>query len=103
MKDNNMTIRSHKLALGMLLVASAWFGNAQATPIAWSISGPGIATATQADAVTWDMHYDARGYGVTRVYTVSGVAADAGDYTFNWNFSGFHSWYLATASLAHPA
>ncbi|MFT3734695.1 MAG: hypothetical protein QM776_06695 [Rhodocyclaceae bacterium] len=89
-----------KLAATALLVAGALLAApAQATAINWSISGPGTTSATQVDADTWSMHYDQPGYGVTRVWTVSGVADSAGDYAIDYIFSGFHSWYMAQASL----
>lgn len=96
-----MKIQTRKLYLGLAFVAAllAAAPAAQATAISWNISGPGATSATQVDADSWTTHYDQPGYGATRTWVVSGVAGADGDYSFDWNFSGFHSWYMASASL----
>lgn len=86
-----------KLAFGAAVSAAALFsGVANAGIINWSISGPGTTSVSQTGATT-NASYSSGGFNNS--WTVSGVAVDAGNYEFDWNYSGFHSWFQATASL----
>ena len=73
-------------------------GIANAGIINWNISGPGVTGINQVGDVT-DATYNVGGYGSYNTWTVSGIASQAGDYTFDWNYSGHHSWYQASALL----
>ena len=90
------------LNTGFIVLASVLFCSAaSAMPmITWAVSGPGVSTATQVAGDTWDISYtiDPAGFS-TNTWTVSAIAASAGDYEFDWAYSGFHSFFSVTAFL----
>lgn len=67
----------------------------------WTISGAGTTNATEITAGEWDLDYSLSGTSVwsTQTWTATAVATEAGDYTFDWNYSGFHAFYNVTAFL----
>lgn len=76
--------------------------SAHAVPtVDWSITGPGSTSATELSAGAWDLSYDLSGSQTwnTQTWTVSAVASEAGDYAFDWNYSGFHAYYRVEAFL----
>ena len=87
------------VALVFLLGAAS----ASAVPLVdpWTISGPGTTSSTQTAFNEWALDYSLNGAGFNDVtWTVSGgpVSTD-GDYTFDWNYSGFHAFFAVTAFL----
>ncbi len=77
-------------------VALAAASVAQAAPIVWTITGPGTTSATNVDLVS-TLNYSLSGFSGT--WQVRGTAVDGGDYTFDWDYSGFHSFFRVTAFL----
>ncbi|MDB9423273.1 PEP-CTERM sorting domain-containing protein [Microcystis aeruginosa CS-563/04] len=68
--------------------------------VSWTISGPGITNAQQLAANEWQLDYTFEPAGFsTRTWTVQAIAPADGDYTFDWNYSGFHSFFRVTAFL----
>ncbi|WP_028312760.1 hypothetical protein [Derxia gummosa] len=92
-------MQASKLVLAALVVA-ACSGTASATAIDWHISGAGnLGSSTGADGST-TLSYDLTesGYGY-REWSITGVAPEAGTYSFLWDYSGLHSWFSVTARL----
>lgn len=83
------------IAAGVLLCAGA----VQAAPVIWTITGPGTTAATQTgnDAALSYNHPGAN--FATDTWQVRGVATTAGDYNFDWDYTGFHSFFRVTAFL----
>ena len=73
---------------------------AQANTVTWSIADPGATSASQSGADA-TLNYSLSGSSVysTQTWTASATAADAGDYTFDWNYSGFHAYFDVYAFL----
>lgn len=83
------------IAASVLLCAGA----AHAAPVLWSITGPGTTTATQTGGEA-SLSYNRPGpfYGVD-IWEVRGVATSDGSATFEWDYTGFHSYFRVTALL----
>ncbi|MDO9092801.1 MAG: hypothetical protein Q8R98_08110 [Rubrivivax sp.] len=81
------------LAAAAFLVAGA----VQAAPVVWAITGPGTTSALQA-GVTATLSYN-HSPASTGTWQVRGTAVEAGDYSFDWNYSGFHAFFRVTAFL----
>lgn len=78
----------------------AFGGAAQASTVTWSwLSGPGTLTSTQSGNVASLTETNPNSAFGQSVWTVTGVAADAGDYTFDYQFSGFFAFFNVTAGL----
>lgn len=71
------------------------------TPVNWTISGPGTTNTQQVNPGEYSLTYDRPGTaGFSRnTWTVSTVADADGDYTFDWNYIGFHSFFQVRAFL----
>ena len=68
--------------------------------IDWDISGPGtLSSSGSLGDETLSYNYSA----FSGTWTVFGVADQAGDYTFDYDYSGLHSWYQVTAFLTSSA
>jgi hypothetical protein len=65
----------------------------------WTAAGPGTVSATVAPTdVVLSYDHTPSGYSYqTWAYTTSAVAT--GNYTFDWNYSGLHSWFAVTQHL----
>ncbi|MFL6674112.1 MAG: PEP-CTERM sorting domain-containing protein [Massilia sp.] len=83
-------------AAGALAVAPG----ASAGLLTWSIAGPGSTSVSHAGDTTL-LNYSETGFGVysTNTWTATALAGQAGDYSFDWNYSGFHAFFLVTAFL----
>lgn len=68
--------------------------------VSWTISGPGITNAQQLAVNEWQLDYslDPADFS-SQTWTVQGIAPADGDYIFDWNYSGFHSFFKVTAFL----
>ena len=89
-------LKSGAVVFSMLL----WFSAANATLVSWTISGPGTTAATENSPGDWDLTYYVNPAGFSTVtWTASATAATAGDYSFLWEYSGFHAYYDVTAFL----
>jgi hypothetical protein len=73
---------------------------ASAGVLTWSITGAGTTSVSQAGNTT-ALSYALNGPAVysTQTWIATAVADDAGDYTFDWNYSGFHAFFAVTAFL----
>jgi hypothetical protein len=82
-----------------VLFALASF-SANAGVLEWAIGGPGTLSNEQNGATT-TLGYELQGPAVYSPQTWNAVAfADqAGDVTFNWNYSGYHAYFSVTAFL----
>ena len=96
-----MKMFRQKFALQLAGAASIFLSaNAIASPITWTITGPAATSSTQNGLFDQTLTYrDEQAGFSTNTWTVSGVAADAGNYDFNWNYSGFHAFFNVTAFL----
>jgi hypothetical protein len=94
--SNLRTVVAALFATGALLAASA----ASAGVLTWSIAGPGTTTATQIGN-TASLSYSESGFAVysPNTWTASATADQAGDYSFDWAYSGFHAYFEVTAFL----
>ncbi|KFA89210.1 hypothetical protein [Archangium violaceum] len=77
----------------------------QALPIeslAWTASGPGTRTSTPdsgaAEAVTFDYYLNGSGVWSPQQWTFSAVAPQSTTFNFDWNYSGFHAWFMVYAN-----
>jgi hypothetical protein len=91
----------YKLALATFFASCALIAvPASASLINWNISGLGTLNTTTPTSTETDLSYVLNPAGFsTRTWTVSGVAADAGSYSFDWDYSGFHAYFGVTAFL----
>ena len=81
------------------LIAATLSASASAELLSWDITGPGVLSANQTGSVsTLGYNLDPAGYS-TQIWTVTTIAADGGNYSFNWDYSGFHAFYQVTAFL----
>ncbi len=92
-------MKGFKYILTLLLMTVSF--QAAAVPIAnWSVSGPGTTDVEQIANVA-DISYSLNPAGFSDVsWAVTAVAGEAGDYTFDWNYSGFHAFFQVTAFLS---
>ncbi|MDT0583731.1 MULTISPECIES: hypothetical protein [Alteromonadaceae] len=66
----------------------------------WTVSGPDSPTATQTQFNSWNLAYNStRLAGDPVTFIASATVVDSGDYTFDWNFKGFHAFFNVTAFL----
>ncbi len=84
-----------KIAIGLLLAMSALGANA--TPISWSITGPGIDTVTVSGLTSTAKWTDS---GYSGQWTISATAPTAGNYSFNYDYSGLYSWFMVRSGLS---
>ncbi len=83
-------------AAAVLALASV---SAHAGPISFTIAGPGSTSATSSGGVsTLSYALNPAGFS-TQTWQVQGIADAAGDYSFNWDYSGFHAYFSVTAFL----
>jgi hypothetical protein len=85
------------------LVATAAFAiapSASANLLTWSFTGPGTTSAAQTGSTT-TLNYSLTGPDVhtTQSWIATATAGDAGDYAFNWDYSGNHAFFEAIAFL----
>lgn len=79
-------------------VAAASF-TAHADVVPWSITGPGVTSASTVGADS-TLSYNANPAGFsTQTWNARATATDAGDYTFDWDYTGFHAFFGVTAFL----
>jgi len=71
------------------------------TPVNWTISGSGTTNTQQVNLDEYNLSYNLPGTEGfdTNTWTISTVANADGDYTFDWNYTGFHSYFNVTAFL----
>jgi hypothetical protein len=74
--------------------------DANANTVIWSISGPETNSVLQ-DGNTASLRYLLSGPEVhsTQTWTATATAADAGNYTFNYSYTGTHAFFEASAFL----
>jgi hypothetical protein len=83
---------------GLLSIGS----HAVASPVTWSIAGPGTTSAISNSPTDWDLSYSLnRGPEdfEEKSWSVSATAPEPGDYTFLWDYSGFHAFFMVTVFL----
>lgn len=82
------------------LVAFGISMSANAGVIEWNITGLGVTSTTELSVGEYQLNYDLRpsGYSVN-TWSVSAMADQAGDYTFDYSYNPFHSWFQPTAFL----
>lgn len=69
-------------------------------PSNWTLSGVNTSMSTGGDTSSAVFSYDASGQGYSPfTFAFSNSSDDALDLTFDWNWTGHHSWYQATGSL----
>lgn len=78
--------------------------SAQAGMVTWSITGPGITSSSQVDNVAM-LNYSQPGTEgfASQTWQIRAVADSAGNYEFDWDYTGFHSYFLVTAFLTTTA
>jgi len=85
----------------IILSSSVYSSVSFAVPVSWNISGPGTTSTVTNTSNDWDLNYNlpgTSGYN-TNTWSVTGVATQNGDATFDWTYSGFHSFFQVTAFL----
>jgi hypothetical protein len=83
---------------GLLSIGS----HAVASPVTWAIAGPGTTSAVANSPTDWDLSYNLnRGPEdfEEKSWSVSATAPEPGDYTFLWDYSGFHAFFMVTVFL----
>ncbi len=72
------------------LIASS----ASASLVNWTITGPGTLSTTTPSINQTDLTYNLNPAGFnTNTWVVTGAAPQAGNYTFDWNDSGFYAYF----------
>jgi hypothetical protein len=70
--------------------------------LAWQASGPGTRTSTPdsglADAMTFDYSLSGSSVWSLQTWTFSATAPESTTLNFDWNYSGFHAWYMVYAN-----
>lgn len=69
-------------------------------PSNWNLSGVNTNMTTGGDTSSAVFTYNANGQGYSPfTFALSNSSNDSIDLTFDWNWTGHHSWYQATGSL----
>ncbi|MGI4842303.1 MAG: PEP-CTERM sorting domain-containing protein [Janthinobacterium lividum] len=73
---------------------------ASAGQLTWNITGAGT-TSTSQTATGTELSYALSGSQVhsAQTWTATAIADEAGDYSFDWTYSGFHAYFMVTAFL----
>jgi hypothetical protein len=88
------------IALTIASAALAIAPNASANLLSWSFTGPGTTSTTQVgNLTTLDYLLSGPEVHTTQSWVATAIAGDAGDYAFNWNYSGDHAFFEASAFL----
>ncbi|MGJ9417338.1 PEP-CTERM sorting domain-containing protein [Massilia sp. CMS3.1] len=84
----------------LFALSSVAAASAGASVLDWTISGPGSVTE-QEQGTTSTLGYSLQGLDVysPQVWNAVAVADKAGDYSVDWNYSGYHAFFLVTAFL----
>lgn len=71
------------------------------TPVNWTISGTGTTNTQRVNPDEYNLSYNLSGEEGfdTNTWTVLTVGNADGDYTFDWNYTGFHSYFNVIAFL----
>jgi hypothetical protein len=84
----------------LVLMGLSLSATSSANLINWNIGGLGATSSTQIAPGNWNETYYLKPAGYNTVsWLVTGMATDAGNYSFDWNYSGFHAYYSVTAFL----
>lgn len=70
--------------------------------LAWQAEGPGTRSSTPdssaADGMTFDYSLSGSSVWSTQTWTFSAIAPQSTTLNFNWNYWGFHAWYMVYAN-----
>ena len=97
---NHTTALRHSVVAVLFAFSSLAAATASAGVLEWDIRGAG-STSSEQDGATSTLRYDLQGPAVYSPQTWNAVtfADTAGDYSFNWDYSGYHAFFLVTAFL----
>ncbi len=96
MKNNPPQILATTTILTIVLSPNCLASNL----VSWTISGPGTTNGQQLAANEWQLDYTFEPAGFsTQTWTVQAIAPADGDYTFDWDYNGFHAFFEVTAFL----
>jgi len=100
LKVSKSSVARHLVMAFVTTSILGFASSASANLLNWGVTGPGALTDTAAGN-TSTLGYSLSGPSVysTKTWTASAVAGDAGNYTFNWNYSGFHAFFQVIAFL----
>ncbi|GAB5390429.1 MAG: hypothetical protein Alpg2KO_33970 [Alphaproteobacteria bacterium] len=89
------------IASAAALALATTFGLASAASAvslsAWSISGPGSSSVAQSGNMTTFNYELSPGFSGT--WTASATVLESGTYSYDWDYTGFHSYFRVTAFL----
>lgn len=85
------------VAIAAAVAAASFTAHADVVP--WTIAGPGATSASTVGAdSTLTYSLNPAGFS-TRTWNARATATEAGNYTFDWDYSGFHAFFGVTAFL----
>lgn len=89
------------MAVAALFAAAALAAAPGAGVLNWTLTGAGETLIERSDD-TVKLNYNLSGREVysPQTWTASAIADQAGEYSFLWNYSGFHAYFNVTARLA---
>lgn len=97
---NRSTAARRSAAAVLFALVSLASATASAGLLEWGVGGAGY-LSNELDGVTTSLGYDLSGPEVysTQTWNATAIADEAGDYTFTWNYSGYHAFFQVTAFL----
>lgn len=97
---SHKTALRHSAAAVLFALASFATTSASAGLLEWGVGGAGTLSNEQEGATT-RLGYNLSGFEVysTQTWNATAVADESGDYTFNWNYSGYHAFFNVRAFL----
>ena len=88
--------------VAMMLLSAQAQAATSLKSLAWQADGPGTRTVTPdsgpADAVTFDYQLVSTSVYSQQTWTFSAIAPESTVLNFDWNYTGFHSWYAVYAN-----
>lgn len=96
---NHQSFR-HGVRLAAVAAAACVSLSAQAGLVTWTITGPGTSSASQTGN-TAALNYSQPGSAgfASQTWAIRAVADTSGSFDFDWDYTGFHSYFQVTAFL----
>ncbi len=96
---NHQSFR-HGLRMAAVAAAACVSLSAHAGLVTWTITGPGITSASQAgDTATLNYSQPGSAGYASQTWAIRAVADTSGNFNFDWDYTGFHSFFGVTAFL----
>gem|GEM_PF-2113554 len=104
-KESSILSKKTKhLIICLIFLSTLPLAASYATPVSWTISGPGMTSATPNSPNHWVLKYALNPAGFSTVtWNASSTATTDEHITLNWVYSGFHAYFDVKAFLTTTA